>query len=88
ESFPNAKIYIMQGISAYVGSDLVAGIIRINLENEKGNALLVDLGTNGEIILKSDSGMLAASTAAGPAFEGGHISNGMIAKRGAIDHVW
>lgn len=88
ESFPNAKIYIMQGVSAYIGSDIVAGTLTTRLEEEKGNVLLVDMGTNGEIILKTHSVILACSTAAGPAFEGGHISEGMIAERGAIDHVW
>uniref|UniRef100_A0A7C3RJC6 DUF4445 domain-containing protein n=1 Tax=Dictyoglomus thermophilum TaxID=14 RepID=A0A7C3RJC6_DICTH len=84
----NAKLYVFPLISGYVGGDVVAGIIATNLLNEKGNVMLIDIGTNGEIVLKSEDTLFACATAAGPAFEGSNISHGMIAKKGAISHVW
>lgn len=84
----NAKVYVFPLISGYVGGDVVAGIIATNLLNEKGNIMLIDIGTNGEIVLKSKDALFACATAAGPAFEGSNISHGMIAKNGAICHVW
>ena len=88
ESIPNSKIYIMPGISAYVGSDITADILSSGFVEDSGNVLLVDIGTNGEMALKSGGRIFACSTAAGPAFEGGNISQGTIARPGAVDHVW
>ncbi|MEN2983989.1 MAG: ASKHA domain-containing protein [Dictyoglomaceae bacterium] len=85
---PFAKVYILPNISGYVGGDIIAGILAVGLWKEEGNVLFVDVGTNGEIVLKTKKGIFSCATAAGPAFEGGHISSGMIAKEGAIDHVW
>ena len=85
---PYAKIYIIPNISGYVGGDILAGILATNLWKDEGNLLLVDVGTNGEIVLKTDDGIFSCATAAGPAFEGGNITYGMIASEGAIDHVW
>lgn len=59
------------GFSAFVGGDLMAGLIAANLSAMKGASLLVDLGTNGEILLVNQGRILGTSTAAGPAFEGG-----------------
>ncbi len=88
ESIPNSKIYIMPGISAYVGSDITAGILSSGFVEDSGNVLLVDIGTNGEMALKRGDKIFACSTAAGPAFEGGNIGQGTIARPGAVDHVW
>ncbi len=85
---PFAKIYILPNISGYVGGDIVAGILATGLWKEEGNILFVDIGTNGEIVLKTNKGIFSCSTAAGPAFEGGHITHGMIAMEGAINHVF
>ncbi len=85
---PFAKIYVLPNISGYVGGDIVAGILATGLWKEEGNILFVDIGTNGEIVLKTNKGIFTCSTAAGPAFEGGHITHGMIAKEGAINHVF
>jgi uncharacterized 2Fe-2S/4Fe-4S cluster protein (DUF4445 family) len=72
-------------MSAYVGGDIVAGLLAV------GDAptpwLFVDVGTNGEIVLATDDGLLASSTAAGPCFEGMTISCGMRAAAGAVQHV-
>ncbi|MCX7942236.1 MAG: ASKHA domain-containing protein [Dictyoglomaceae bacterium] len=85
---PFAKVYILPNISGYVGGDIIAGILAVGLWKEEGNILFVDVGTNGEIVLKTKKGIFSCATAAGPAFEGGHISSGMIAKEGAINRVW
>ena len=84
---PTANVYMLPNISAFVGADIVAGILAICMwENEK-ISLFIDLGTNGEIVLGSKRKMWACSTAAGPAFEGARISSGMRAVEGAIDKV-
>jgi uncharacterized 2Fe-2S/4Fe-4S cluster protein (DUF4445 family) len=70
-----------------VGGDTVAGILATNLVNKPGPALLVDIGTNGEIVLWAKGKLTAASTAAGPAFEGARISCGMQGSAGAIEKV-
>ena len=84
---PMANVYILPNISAFVGADIVAGILAIRMyENEK-IFLFIDLGTNGEIVLGSKRKMWTCSTAAGPAFEGARIGSGMRAAEGAIDKV-
>lgn len=80
---------LLPSISAYAGADITAGIMACGLfRSNKFNKLLVDLGTNGEIVLSRPDGMTACSTAAGPAFEAANISCGMSGTAGAIDKVW
>jgi len=81
----DAKVIFLPAIGGFVGSDLVAAILASELHKSKKPALLVDLGANGEIALKNKTNLLTASTAAGPAFEGGHIRFGMRAQKGAIE---
>lgn len=81
----NAKLYIAPNIKSFIGGDISAGLIASSLAERAGNFLFIDLGTNGEIVLKTDSRIVATSTAAGPAFEGMTISCGMLAIPGAID---
>lgn len=81
------EVTLLPSISGYLGSDLTAGILACNLMEQKGNALLVDLGTNGEIILKTNSGIYGVSTAAGPAFEGAKIECGLGGVPGAVSKV-
>jgi uncharacterized 2Fe-2S/4Fe-4S cluster protein (DUF4445 family) len=78
---------LLPGISAFVGADLTAGILATRLYEAKAPELLVDLGTNGEIILSADGGLLCTATAAGPAFEGGRIEHGSPSLLGAVDHA-
>lgn len=78
------KVYIAPNIKSFVGGDISSGLIATDLENKKGNFLFIDLGTNGEIVLKKGNKFFASSTAAGPAFEGMNISCGMLALPGAI----
>jgi uncharacterized 2Fe-2S/4Fe-4S cluster protein (DUF4445 family) len=74
-------------MGGFVGSDLLAGMVATRLHEQSATHALFDIGTNGEIVLGSRHGILCASTAAGPAFEGGRISAGMTARAGAIDAV-
>ena len=78
------KIYIVPNIKSFVGGDICAGIISSDLINKNENLLFIDLGTNGEIVLKFNDKIIVTSTAAGPAFEGINISNGMMAVSGAV----
>ncbi|MCK4814770.1 DUF4445 domain-containing protein [bacterium] len=80
----NGKVYVVPNIKSFVGGDVSAGIIASNLASRKGNYLFIDLGTNGEIVLKTEKRFVATSTAAGPAFEGMNISCGTLASPGAI----
>lgn len=80
-------IHLLPGFSAYVGADLVAGCLCTGLLNDAGPSLLVDIGTNGEILLRHGERLLATATAAGPAFEGGRLSRGTRAIAGAVAHI-
>lgn len=82
-----ARVEILPGISTYVGGDIVAGLYACGFSKEEKICLLVDLGTNGEMALGNRHRILTASTAAGPAFEGGNISWGMGSVAGAICSV-
>lgn len=82
-----AKVHVAANIAGHVGSDITAGIITSNLmECNKGH-LFIDIGTNGEIVLTGNGRAVACSTAAGPAFEGSSIRQGMRAARGAIERI-
>ena len=80
----------LPSISAYIGADITAGMLTANMDqlNRPTPAILIDIGTNGEMVLDTPNGFFAASTAAGPAFEGAHISCGTGAVPGAINHVY
>jgi len=84
---PKGQVYLPPIISAYVGADITSGILAVNLANQKGITLFVDIGTNGEMVLSVNGQLTATSTAAGPAFEGMNITCGMRASRGAIELV-
>lgn len=84
---PGAEVFVFPQIGGFVGGDTVAGMLAARLDKWDKPVLLVDIGTNGEIVLSWDGHLLAASTAAGPAFEGARISQGMRAAAGAIEKV-
>jgi len=84
---PTANIYLLPNISAFVGADILAGILSTSMWREDKTILLVDLGTNGEVVLGLKKKLWACSVAAGPAFEGARISSGMRAAEGAINKV-
>ncbi len=79
-----AKAFLAPNIKSFVGGDISAGILASGLARRPGNYLFLDLGTNGEVVLKKGRSLWATSTAAGPAFEGMNISSGMLALPGAI----
>lgn len=81
------KVYFLPCLGGFVGSDLLAGVLATKLCSRESLALLIDLGTNGEIVLGNRQRLLCAATAAGPAFEGARISMGMRATTGAISQV-
>jgi uncharacterized 2Fe-2S/4Fe-4S cluster protein (DUF4445 family) len=74
-------------IGSFVGSDVLAGILATGMHRKEGYSVLIDLGTNGEIVAGNRDGLVCASTAAGPAFEGSVISCGMQATQGAIASI-
>lgn len=78
----NIKFY--PSIGSFVGSDILAGIVATGIHKSESYTALIDLGTNGEIVLGNKHRILCASTSAGPAFEGANISMGMRAVTGAI----
>ena len=84
---PNARVRFLPCLGGFVGSDILAGILATPLYETNALVALVDLGTNGEMVVGNRDRMLCASTAAGPAFEGARISQGMRAATGAISSV-
>ncbi len=82
-----ADVYVFPQIGGFVGGDTVAGMVASRLDRQSTSTLLIDIGTNGEIVLASGGTLYAASTAAGPAFEGARIRQGMRATPGAIEKV-
>ncbi len=74
-------------IGGFIGADAVADVLASGMLEEEGNILLVDIGTNTEIVLKRGEKVLACSAASGPAFEGAAIECGMRAAPGAIERV-
>ena len=81
---PRGKVHVMPSIASFVGADTVAVILAARLHQSHVPRLAIDIGTNGEVMLATEKGVLTASTAAGPAFEGGRIKYGVRAVKGAI----
>lgn len=84
----NACLLAIPDISGYVGADTVGCVLASEMYKSEETILLVDIGTNGEMVLIHEGRMTACSTAAGPALEGANIRFGMRGAEGAIDHVW
>lgn len=85
--FPGLSAYLPPCISAYVGADITCSILTSGIAEQEGTVLLVDIGTNGEMALRTAGRLVCCSTAAGPAFEGAGISAGVSAHSGAINSV-
>ena len=83
----DAIVRFLPCLGSFVGSDITAGVIATGMHESDELVGLVDLGTNGEIVIGNKDRMLCTSTAAGPAFEGARISMGMRASTGAISEV-
>lgn len=86
--FPLAALILPGGVSAYIGSDVTVGVLSSHIMDETLPVLYIDIGTNGEIVLFDGKEISCCSSAAGPAFEGASIAQGMGAVEGAIDRVW
>jgi uncharacterized 2Fe-2S/4Fe-4S cluster protein (DUF4445 family) len=84
---PECDAFLFPQIGGFVGGDTVAGVVATRLDREDKPAILVDIGTNGEIVLAHEGRLIATSVAAGPAFEGARIVHGMRATSGAIEKV-
>ncbi len=84
---PAAGVYCLPNVSRFVGGDAVGDMITAGMNASDEISLLVDLGTNGEIVLGNRNWAASVSCASGPAFEGAGIRSGMRAMKGAIDHV-
>ncbi len=80
-------LYCLPSVAAYVGGDIVAGVLATGLNRREDLSLLVDIGTNGEVVLGNKEWMMCASSSAGPAFEGSGVKNGMRAGKGAIEKL-
>ena len=84
---PEARVHLLPGPAAYVGADLAAGLVATGMLYDEGPVLLVDVGTNGEIIAKVGDRLVGCATAAGPAFEGAGLTSGTRGVRGAIERI-
>lgn len=84
---PNARICFLPIVAGFVGADTVAAALATGIHESEEVRVLVDIGTNGEVVLGSKRRLLACSAPAGPAFEGGQIKHGMRAALGAIEGV-
>lgn len=83
----NGLLYTLPCVGAYVGGDISSGALAIRLDKADVLSLLIDIGTNGEIVLGNKDWMVCCSASAGPAFEGSGISCGTRAAKGAIEKV-
>jgi len=84
---PRGLLYVMPSIGSWVGGDITAGILATGLSQTDRLTMLIDVGTNGEIVLGDRDWMIACATSAGPAFEGSGVKCGMKASSGAIERV-
>ena len=84
---PGARAYVFPSLGAYVGGDIVAGMLASGMDRDKRLRLFIDVGTNCEIVLGNSDRLVATAAPAGPAFEGAQIRCGMRAADGAIEVV-
>lgn len=85
--FPFAPVWIMPNIGSYFGGDLISGILATGLDEMETVSMLIDVGTNAEVVLGNREWLIACAGAAGPALEGGVARMGMRAGPGAVEHV-
>ena len=84
---PWGHVYIFPNIGSYFGGDLISGILYSGMNHHEGTSILVDVGTNAEVVLGNRNWLIACAGAAGPALEGGVTKMGMMAGPGVIDKV-
>ena len=85
--FPRAHVYGGPLIGCHVGADVAAGLLAVGMDRQEEPVMLVDIGTNTEVVIGNRHGMVAASCPAGPAFEGGQVTHGMPGYDGAVESV-
>ncbi len=85
---PGAWIHMLPAVSGFIGADTVGVLLAVDLDPSKETVLVIDVGTNGEIVLAAGGRLLCASCATGPALEGATLSCGMRAAPGAVERVW
>jgi uncharacterized 2Fe-2S/4Fe-4S cluster protein (DUF4445 family) len=83
----NAGLYLPACVSAYIGADIVCALVATELCEDSRPALLLDIGTNGEMALSYKGALVCCAAAAGPAFEGAQLAMGMTATQGAVSAV-
>ncbi|MCK5585086.1 DUF4445 domain-containing protein, partial [Candidatus Bipolaricaulota bacterium] len=84
---PGAYLHLPPNIAGFVGGDHVAMLLATQVAKATNPVLAIDIGTNTEVCLAAHGKLTSASCASGPAFEGGHIRDGMLAAPGAIEHI-
>lgn len=84
---PGAELLMLPDIAGYVGADTCGCILTLRQDKKEEISLMIDIGTNGEMVLGNKDRLVCCSTAAGPAFEGAKIECGMRGAKGAVDHV-
>lgn len=87
EAGPDAHVYCLPNVSRFVGGDAIGDVISSGMHASADLSLVIDMGTNGEIVLGNSEWLSSVSCASGPAFEGGGLMSGMRAMRGAIEHL-
>jgi uncharacterized 2Fe-2S/4Fe-4S cluster protein (DUF4445 family) len=87
-TYPFGKVSSLPNIAGFVGADAVADLLSSGLYNDRDIGMMIDIGTNTEIIAGNKERLVSCSCASGPAFEGAHIKFGMRASTGAIERVW
>jgi len=84
---PDAPVFVLPGVGSYFGGDLISGILASGLDRQEHTSMLIDVGTNAEVVLGNREWLIACAGAAGPALEGGVARMGMRAGPGAIEHI-
>ncbi len=84
---PQAVVYVLPNVGSYFGGDLTAGILAAGFHRSEEVSILVDVGTNAEVVVGNRDWLIACAGAAGPALEGGVVERGMMAAPGAIDRI-
>lgn len=85
---PRARVFVFPMVAAYIGGDTLAAVLTRGPDFYRGTHLLIDIGTNGEVVLAHHGHLFATSCATGPVYEGAHIGCGIRATPGAIERVW
>ncbi len=84
---PSAAVLLLPCRAGFVGGDITADVLACGMHKREQTAMMIDVGTNGEVVLGNKEWLMACSCSAGPAFEGGEVRHGMRAGAGAIERI-